>query len=390
MRFFSKQVYFFILLFIGSIIFFLLQYTVYADWTPYQPITFCTTNASCPGNSSGNATCQKGNGFVSGNYCPSNNPNCMICYTAGSSGPTPTSCDPSKGASACPSGQYCGGITGNTCVPIPSSLPKNPQSCTQSPFANVHCDQCLPQLNGYPNYTCPRGTTCSGDRRDGQDYCFVPIDFSHPALGGLCDDSKQSDPNFKCPANSFCESNGNDDTFCKQPSIQCAPPSSQYDGFADDGQAYCRGYNQLKTCDPAAPCRSDIPGYNPAKCCPSGQLCQLQGTIYACTQPTPTPNYVNHCPNGQCPTSLGNINTSASGFINFLFRLLLSISGAIALLIIIISGYNYALSGGNPEKVKAARETLTAAIVGLLFIIFSTVILQIIGINVLGLSGFVQ
>ena len=46
------------------------------------------------------------------------------------------------------------------------------------------------------------------------------------------------------------------------------------------------------------------------------------------------------------------------------------------------------ISQGNPEQVKGAREQLTAAIIGLLFIIFSLVILQVIGFNILRIPGF--
>ena len=45
-------------------------------------------------------------------------------------------------------------------------------------------------------------------------------------------------------------------------------------------------------------------------------------------------------------------------------------------------------SSGDPEKVKNARDQLAAAVVGLLFIIFSLVILELITKDVLGLPGF--
>ncbi len=44
-------------------------------------------------------------------------------------------------------------------------------------------------------------------------------------------------------------------------------------------------------------------------------------------------------------------------------------------------------SSGNPEKVQAAREQLTSAVVGLLFIIFSITILQVIGVDILHIPG---
>ena len=45
-------------------------------------------------------------------------------------------------------------------------------------------------------------------------------------------------------------------------------------------------------------------------------------------------------------------------------------------------------SQGDPEKVKNARDQLTAAIVGLLFIIFSLALLELITRDILGLPGF--
>jgi hypothetical protein len=68
--------------------------------------------------------------------------------------------------------------------------------------------------------------------------------------------------------------------------------------------------------------------------------------------------------------------------------LILSVIGGIAVILIILSGYRLMISQGNPENIKNAKEQLTAAIIGLLFIIFSLVILQVIGVNILGLPGF--
>lgn len=65
----------------------------------------------------------------------------------------------------------------------------------------------------------------------------------------------------------------------------------------------------------------------------------------------------------------------------------MGISGGIAILLIIISGYRIMISRGNPESTQNAKEQLTAAIVGLLFVIFSIVILQVIGYNILGISA---
>lgn len=88
-----------------------------------------------------------------------------------------------------------------------------------------------------------------------------------------------------------------------------------------------------------------------------------------------------------CNTALGDINTDPIEFVKQLFAILLSLSGGIALLLIIVSGYHFLVSQGNPEKIQGARETLTSAIVGLLFIIFSMVILEVIGVDILAIPG---
>lgn len=90
----------------------------------------------------------------------------------------------------------------------------------------------------------------------------------------------------------------------------------------------------------------------------------------------------------QVDTAIGALKTDPTNFVASIFSLLLGISGGIALILIIISGYRLMSSQGNPEQVQGAREMLTSAIVGLLFIIFSFVILQIIGVTILHIPGF--
>lgn len=110
--------------------------------------------------------------------------------------------------------------------------------------------------------------------------------------------------------------------------------------------------------------------------------------------PTPTNVPINPCPsqNGVCTkvdTALGSIDVSGpTGFIANAFGVLLSIAGAVAITIIILSGYRIMTSQGDPEKIKGARESLTSAIIGLLFMIFSVAILKIIGVNILHIPGF--
>lgn len=103
----------------------------------------------------------------------------------------------------------------------------------------------------------------------------------------------------------------------------------------------------------------------------------------------PTPSTTEPCPGNLCNIGLGiKVPTNPSAVITKFFAVLLSVSGGIALLIIMFSGYNIMSSRGNPEKFEGARETLIAAIIGLFFIIFSLVALQVIGYDLLRIPEF--
>lgn len=87
-------------------------------------------------------------------------------------------------------------------------------------------------------------------------------------------------------------------------------------------------------------------------------------------------------------TALVTIQTDPIRFVKSLMGILLSLAGGVALLFIIGSGYKIMTSQGNQEKLQEARDTITSAIVGLLFIILSMVILEVIGVDILRIPGF--
>jgi hypothetical protein len=131
------------------------------------------------------------------------------------------------------------------------------------------------------------------------------------------------------------------------------------------------------------------------KTCCTGFICKGGDSVdesthtyeYMCTAiPAPPPAF--KCTGTSCSTAVGDVPINVGGFVQKLFAVILGISGGIAVILIIISGYKFMASRGNPEQLQGAREQLTAAIVGLLFIILSLVILQIIGVNILKLPGF--
>jgi len=87
-------------------------------------------------------------------------------------------------------------------------------------------------------------------------------------------------------------------------------------------------------------------------------------------------------------TAIGSMPTDPIAFIQRLFSIVLTLAGIAALILLIYGGYTYMISRGDPERVKGARETITSAIFGLLFIIFSFVILQVIVGDILRVPGF--
>ena len=64
------------------------------------------------------------------------------------------------------------------------------------------------------------------------------------------------------------------------------------------------------------------------------------------------------------------------------------LGGGISLLCIMFSAFQMQTSAGNAEKLKKAQELLTNCIIGLMVIIFSVLILKIIGVDILRIPGF--
>lgn len=82
------------------------------------------------------------------------------------------------------------------------------------------------------------------------------------------------------------------------------------------------------------------------------------------------------------------ILTTKEDFLSFVLKWAVGIGGGIAFLLIVYAGFMIMTSAGNPERLKAGQELLTSAISGLILLIFSVVILKIIGVDILRLCKF--
>lgn len=82
-------------------------------------------------------------------------------------------------------------------------------------------------------------------------------------------------------------------------------------------------------------------------------------------------------------TAIGCIPIDIKEIVKSLLTLAISIAGGLSLLIILYGAFSISVSAGDPQKIQQGREIITAAITGLVFIIFSVIILQFIGVEIL-------
>ena len=89
----------------------------------------------------------------------------------------------------------------------------------------------------------------------------------------------------------------------------------------------------------------------------------------------------------ECETALGNIPTDAGAFAGKILSIATGLAGGIAFILMVIGAIRVLTSTGNPQNVNAGRDMIVAAVAGLLFLIFSVLILRFIGVEILDLSG---
>lgn len=87
-------------------------------------------------------------------------------------------------------------------------------------------------------------------------------------------------------------------------------------------------------------------------------------------------------------TAIGCIHTDPVGLAKDLLTFVIGISGGLAFLMMLLGAFQMLTSAGNPETLNAGRERLTNAVIGLLFVIFAMLFLQIIGAGILAIPGF--
>ncbi len=107
--------------------------------------------------------------------------------------------------------------------------------------------------------------------------------------------------------------------------------------------------------------------------------------------PIPRPGFSPFCNGVGINTAIGCIPTNdINNFLAFILRWAMGVAGGIAFLLIVYSGFLILTSVGNPQKLTAGKELLTASLAGLILLIFSVFLLDIIGVRIFRLPGMIR
>ncbi len=87
-------------------------------------------------------------------------------------------------------------------------------------------------------------------------------------------------------------------------------------------------------------------------------------------------------------TAVGCVPSNPESIIKMVVSVGLAVGGGVVLIMILVGSFMLSVSQGDPNKTKEAKEIITSAVIGLLFVIFSVTILQFIGVSVLKIPGF--
>lgn len=116
--------------------------------------------------------------------------------------------------------------------------------------------------------------------------------------------------------------------------------------------------------------------------------CQPLGFPTLVITPNPPSGSSAYCPDGKSiNTAIGCIPTTTQGFVGAILTIAISLGGGIALLLILYGTFVVTTSAGIPDKLTEGQETISAAVQGLVFIIMSIVLLNLIGIKILQIPG---
>jgi len=72
--------------------------------------------------------------------------------------------------------------------------------------------------------------------------------------------------------------------------------------------------------------------------------------------------------------------------INKLISLVFPLSGVLLFFFLVLGGYDFLMSAGNPEKIKSGQAKMTAAVIGFILLVASYLIVRLVAM-IFGLEG---
>jgi hypothetical protein len=232
--------------------------------------------------------------------------------------------------------------------------------------------------------------SCTYDQGTGE--CFVNLGEQEPfgcgpgfePIPSVCT-SIGDDPSCDSGRHDCREINPSSRYTCSQ--SQCVPSPAGEFATADACDAGCTG-PQTARYKCTAPYSGNCTQCNPA----TDPTCTLTSTqcVDACN-PTPPPasngtTILPTCNDGKgINTAIGCIPFGTTNDLTaFFLRWGVGIGGGVALILMLVAGFQIMTSSGDPKRLLAGKELLTAAISGVILLIFSVVIVRILGVDILG------
>lgn len=128
----------------------------------------------------------------------------------------------------------------------------------------------------------------------------------------------------------------------------------------------------------------------PGGICTGGQICCALPGVNLPDSGGSTADLQGNCGEDAIDTAIGCINVlgGPEAFIGDLLKWGIGVGGGIAFLLIVYASFMIMTSSGNPERLKAGQELMTSAISGVVLLVLSVFVLNLIGVEVLKLDQF--
>lgn len=177
--------------------------------------------------------------------------------------------------------------------------------------------------------------------------------------------------------------------------LDCGPPAGAYTITAEHGAVSCNVVVDVLNA-PGLSCTGDsgASGWCVVIACPGGTVPDGIGTCdptvpdIGCCVPNPSNDAL--CVSGEgINSAIGCIPVgSTQAFVSFLLGWGIGIAGGVALVLIVYAGFMVITSAGNPQRLQAGKELITAAVTGLMLLVFGAFLLEFIGVDILNIPGF--